>query len=188
MRIALLLSAFVIAAMPAYAHATTVAPAPETPGDAIVFEAGRYHCEGWTPVITSEGMEATVSGDCILLELGSVIRPELGNTFGCQMTMPGVLGAGVIQVESQWRFPAPGIQHPVTGELSRVGNWSELMIAGADYQMLYRFDYPGELVEGVWMYEARIDGRAVASCCFNVTSDPGAQSSSPIAACTTPTS
>lgn len=188
MRIACLLSAIVIAALAAPVHATTVAPAPEASGDATVFEAGKYHCNGWIPQITPDGLEATVTGGCMLLQLGSAIRPEPGNFFGCHMTLPGIPGTGIIQVETQWRFPAPGIQHPVTGEFSRVANGTETMAAGDNFLMIYRFDYPGELVEGVWMLEARLDGRAVASCCFTVTSDPGAVSSSPIAACSTPTS
>lgn len=188
MRIALFLAATVIANLPARVHASTETPAPGPAGDAVVFAAGRYHCDGWIPQITSDSLRATLIGACHLLESGSVIRPEPGNIFGCHMTMPGVLGTGMIVVEHQWRFPAPGIQHPVTGEYFRVSNGTYLMPAGGDYQNLYRFDYPGELVEGVWMFEARLDGRAVASCCFNVTSAPGAVSSSPVAACSTPTS
>ncbi len=188
MRIALLLAAAALAILPAPARATTIAPAPEPSGDAIVFAAGRYHCDVWIPRITPDELLATVIGNCLLLEPGSLIRPEPGNTFGCQMTLPGIPGTGMIQVESQWRFPAPGIQHPLTGELLRVSNGTEDLIAGGDLQMLYRFDYPGELVEGVWMFEARLDGRVIASCCFNVTRDPSAVSSSPIAACATPVS
>lgn len=188
MRVALILAAAAIAVLSAPARAISEAPLPEFPDTATVWEAGRYLCSEGIPTTSPDGMVGSVVEDCVLMEQGSVIRPTLGESFGCRMTLPGMPGSALIDVETQWRFPEPGIPHPVTREALRSSNWTWDMIAGGDFIALYRFDYPGELVEGVWSMEARFEGRAIASCCFNVTSDPGAQSSSPIAACTTPTS
>lgn len=188
MRIAILLAAAVVAAISAPARAISEAPMPEFPDDATVFEAGRYLCSEGIPTTSPDGMVGSVVEDCVLLEQGSVIRPELGKSFGCRMTLPGMPGSAIIDVETQWRFPEPGIAHPVTRELLRASNWTWDMIAGGDFIALYRFDFANEMVEGAWSMEARYQGRVIASCCFTVTDEPDAASSSPIAACTTATS
>ncbi len=188
MRIAILLAAAAIAALPASARAITEAPAPEFPDTANVFEAGRYACTDGFPMTSPDGLVGSVVEDCVLLEQGSVVTPELGKSFGCRMTLPGVPGSAIIDIETDWRFPAPGLPHPVTGEILHSSGWTWPMIAGGDFIALYRFDFPAEMIEGAWSMEARLGGEVIASCCFNVTRDPSAVSSSPIAACATPVS
>ncbi len=153
-----------------------------------VIAAGRYNCMGETGITSLDGLPRHSFRSCVLVERGSVIIPSLGDTFGCMVLLPYAADGAPVALESRWRFPAPGVPDPRTGERSLELSWRQQWQDGQGLLEGFRFDVADEMVEGVWTAEVLVNDKVIASCCFNVTRDPSAVSSSPIAACSTPVS
>ena len=96
------------------------------------------------------------------------IPGELEMEFGIRYLVEGGPDGATVPVTVVLRFPKPGLKEPGKPAIMDFSQVSYSTIGSADNYQSYGFDFPWEIVPGVWTFELWSEGRKMAEQKFNI--------------------
>ena len=104
-----------------------------------------------------------------LVGVTTTIPAELEMEFGIRYLVEGGPEGAEVPVTIVMRFPQPGLKEPGKSKPTLENRQVTVGTVGyAGHYQSYGFDYPWEIVPGVWTFELWAEGRKMAEQKFNI--------------------
>ncbi len=159
------------AALAAVAALGLMAQAPAVQVDRIeVARPGTFEIEvrGAVPdraISTGNRVEAQAYKS---LQVGTAVPLKLGTVIGAELTVAGSPRRGKVPLKVVWRYPAPGLVNPQTGEVKTSDEYADTQLVGEKFPVFWGITQEWHLVPGTWTLEVWHAGRKLVDQPFQV--------------------
>jgi len=104
-----------------------------------------------------------------VLQETTTIPAKNGTSFGVKANLVGGPRGAAIRLKVVWRYPAPGIKNPTTGEVKLTDEYFETESIGSPFASYWTLGPDYTLVPGLWSVELWYEDRRLVSQSFTLS-------------------